>query len=266
MAFGKNKGLNKGKKGATKKKVDPFTKKVWYEIKAPTMFDVRKVGRTLVTKTMGQRIETDGLKGRVCEFNLADMMGSGGNSGDQQSDGFKKMKLCIEEIQGKYCLTDFHGMSLTRDKMAQLVKKRQTLIEAFTDVKTQDGFVIRMFCIGFTNKQKQQTKVTCYAQTAQIRKIRRKMVQVMQAEVNKGALKDTVKKLTLGLIENEIEKATKRIFPLSHVHIMKVKIVKKPKLDIVRLFEMHDKTDADAGNVAQRAEEDEAVNALKAEA
>jgi small subunit ribosomal protein S3Ae len=260
MAVGKNKGLNKGgKKGAKRKVVDPFTKKVWYEVKAPTMFDIRKVGRTMVTKTMGQRIETDGLKGRICEFNLADMM----SRGDNQSDGFKKIQLCIEEIQGKSCLTDFYGMSLTRDKMCQLVKKRQTLVEAFTDVKTTDGFVIRLFAIGFTAKHKQQTKATCYAQTAQIRKLRKKMVQVMQSEVSKGALKETVKKLTLGLIETEIEKATKRVFPLKDIHIMKVKIVKKPKLDIVRLFEMHDKTDADSGAVVQRvAEEDEAKNLL----
>jgi len=265
MAFGKNKGLNKNKKGGKRKVVDPFTKKIWYEIKAPTVFVTRRVGRTLVTKTQGQRIETDGLKNRVCEFNLADMMGSDERKGDQQSDGFKKMKLCIEEIQGKQCLTDFHGMSLTRDKMCQLVKKKQTLIEAYTDVKTTDGFVVRLSCLAFTKKHPQQNKVTCYAQTAQIRKIRKKMVSVIQSEVSKGALKDTVKRLTLGLIESEIEKATKRIFPLKDVHIQKVKIVKKPKLDIVRLFEMHDKTDADSGAIIGRPEEEDAVNTLKAE-
>merc|ERR1719266_680247 len=75
MAYGKNKGLAKGgKKGQKKKQADPFLKKVWYDIKAPTYFGAkRRVGRTMVTKTAGQKIETDGLKGRVAEFNLHDL-------------------------------------------------------------------------------------------------------------------------------------------------------------------------------------------------
>lgn len=262
MAYGKNKGLNKGgKKGQKKKLQDPFLKKVWYEVKAPSVFGKRKVGRTLVTKTMGQRIETDGLKGRVAEFNLCDMT----SQGDEQQYGHKKMKLCIEEIQGKNCLTDFHGMSLTRDKICTLIKKRQSLIEAYTDVKTQDGFIVRIFCFAFTNKQKDQVKMSCYAQSAQIKKIRQKMRDVMSAEVEKGQLKDLVKKVILRDIETEVANKTRGIFPLKEIHVSKIKIVKKPKLDIVRLFEMHDKTDADdVATAVQLEEEGEAKNKLAA--
>merc|ERR1719277_1025787 len=53
----------------------------------------------------GTKIATEELKGRICEFNLADLQ----NDEDQS---FKKIKLCIEEVQGKNCLTDFHGLSL----------------------------------------------------------------------------------------------------------------------------------------------------------
>merc|ERR1712244_86786 len=51
MAVGKNKGLSKGgKKGAKKKIIDLFTRKDWYDIKAPSIFKVRDVGKTLRVK------------------------------------------------------------------------------------------------------------------------------------------------------------------------------------------------------------------------
>ena len=54
MAVGKKKLLTKGgKEGAKKKVVDPFSKKDWYDVKAPAMFNIRNIGKTLVTRTQG---------------------------------------------------------------------------------------------------------------------------------------------------------------------------------------------------------------------
>lgn len=52
MAVGKNKKLGKGK-GLKKRAVDPFTRKDWYDIKAPTFFENRNVGKTLVNRSQG---------------------------------------------------------------------------------------------------------------------------------------------------------------------------------------------------------------------
>ena len=59
---------HRSKKGGKKKAVDPFLKKEWYEIKAPSMFSVRNCGKTLVTRTQGTKIASDALKGRVFEI------------------------------------------------------------------------------------------------------------------------------------------------------------------------------------------------------
>ena len=55
------------------------------------------------------------------------------------------------------------GMDLTTDKLRSLLKKWQTTIEAFVDVKTQDGYVLRLFCIAFTHKREPQIKKSSYA-------------------------------------------------------------------------------------------------------
>uniref|UniRef100_A0A8C9JEW6 40S ribosomal protein S3a n=1 Tax=Panthera tigris altaica TaxID=74533 RepID=A0A8C9JEW6_PANTA len=74
IAVGKNKCLMEGgKKGAKKKVVDPFSKKDWYDVKAPAMFNIRNIGKTLVMRTQGTKITSDGLKGRVFEVSLADL-------------------------------------------------------------------------------------------------------------------------------------------------------------------------------------------------
>lgn len=58
--------------------VDPFAKKDWYDIKAPSAFTTRNVGKTLVTRTAGTKIASDGLKGRVLTVSLADLQNVSG--------------------------------------------------------------------------------------------------------------------------------------------------------------------------------------------
>merc|ERR1711957_262593 len=201
---------------------------------------------------------TEELKGRVLELNLADL-----NNDEDQS--YKKIKLCIEEVQGKNCLTDFHGLDLTRDKQMSLIRKLHTLIEAHVDVKTTDGYLVRLFVIAFTKKRDNQVKNNVYARMAQIREIRRKMVEIMANEAGKVQLRDLVKKLIPESIGKEIEKHTQGIFPLKDVLIRKVKILKKPKFDITKLMEMHQETGEDEGAAFGRPENEEAVNTLTAE-
>merc|ERR1719171_582172 len=193
------------------------------------------------------------------EINLADLQ----NDEDQS---FKKIKLCVEDVQGRNCLTDFHAMELTRDKQCALIRKWHTLIECHCDVKTTDGYTVRIFVIAFTKRRPDQVKTNCYAQTAQIRKIRAKMVEIIQAEASKGQLRDLVKKLIPESIGKEIEKQTQGIYPLKDVLVRKGKILKKPKFDITKLMEQHAGGDAeDEGAALGRPENEEAKNILSAE-
>jgi len=232
MAIGKNKRLSKGKKGKGKKVVDPFTKKEWYDIKAPSNFTVRSCGKTPVTRTTGTKIASEMLKGRVFELNLADL-----NKDEDQS--YRKFKLQCEEVQGHYCLTQFYGMEFTTDKLRSMVRKWQSLIESVVDVKTTDGYVLRMFCIGFTKKRMNQLKKTCYANGSQVKAIRKKMTDIMTAQATSSTLKQLVDKIIPESIGKEIEKACSGVYPLQNVFVRKVKMLKKPKFDLTKLLEVH---------------------------
>merc|ERR1712072_1527076 len=134
----------------------------WYDIKAPGTFSVRNCGKTPISRTQGTKIASEEMKGRVFEVNPADL-----NLDEDQSS--KKIKLCCEDVQGRNCLTDFHAMELTRDKQCALIRKLHTLIEAAVDVKTTDGYMVRLFVIAFTKKRPDQVSANCYAQAAQIK-------------------------------------------------------------------------------------------------
>jgi small subunit ribosomal protein S3Ae len=229
MAVGKNKKLVK--KGKGKKQADIFKEKEWYDVKAPSYFAKRNVGFAVVSRSKGLKLAKDGLDGRVYEVCLDDL---------QDDESFhRKIKLKVEDVQGRNLLTNFHGMDFTTDKLKSLIKKWQSLIEGFADVKTSDGYVLRIFIIGFTKKTKLQIRKTSYAQSAQKRAIRAKMVDIVERECSSCTLQDLVAKFISDSISKDIERDCQKIYPMHDVNIRKVKILKKPKFDVARLLEIH---------------------------
>merc|ERR1711908_262498 len=240
MAVGKNKRLTKGKKGSKKKIIDPFASKDWYDIKAPSVFTNPICGKTLASRTKGTKLSSDALKGR-------------------------KIRLRIEDVQGKQVLCNFWGMDSTTDKLRSLVRKWQSLIESNVDVKTTDGYVLRCFCIGFTKKRQFQIRKTSYAQSAQIRAIRKKMVDIMTKEVASCDLIKAVEKFVPEFIGKDIMEACEGIYPLQNVFIRKVKILKAPKFDPAKLAEIHaGRSGADIGEKIARNAEAEAAATTEA--
>jgi len=230
MAVGKNK--LRPKKGAKKKVTDGFLKKEWFEVRAPSMFAHPNIGRTVVNKTAGKKLASDGLMGRVFSVSLGDL-----NKDEDQA--YRVLKFVVEDVQGSRCLTNFHGMTFTTDKLKSLVRKWQTLIETITEVKTTDGYVVRLFCIAFTQRRPKQIKKTSYAQASQIKQIRKKMTAIISRESTTSDLKGLFEKLIPEVIGKQIEKECQGVYPLQHVYIRKAKILKRPKVDTHKLMELH---------------------------
>lgn len=177
-------------------------------------------------------IASEGLKGRVFEVSLADL-----NKDEEQA--YRIMKFVVEDVQGKSCLTSFHGMRFSTEKVKSMIRKWQNIIEAHVDAKTSDGYVLRMFCIGFTKRRQNQVKKTSYALSSQIRAIRKKMTNTMTKEITHSDLKTLFEKLVPEVIGRQIERETQGIYPLQNVFIRKVKILKRPRFDLTKLMELH---------------------------
>eukprot|EP00380_Ascogregarina_taiwanensis_P004574 284819144_2 len=288
MAIGKNKRISKGKKGGKKKVGDPFLKKEWYDLKAPQFFAVRNIGKTLVSKSQGTskfvcalclyhaELAIDGLKGRVFETNLADLT-------NDEDHGYRKIRLCAEDIQGRNILTDFcgklqrkhhvvcrivlihlPGADVTRHHLCGLIRKWHSLIETHVDVKTADGYTLRVFSIAFSQRKENQTKSTCYIRSSKARLIRKKMADVIHHHATSKPLLTILHELGVKVIERAIESNTRTIFPLSNVYVRKIKVLKKPKFDITKLMELH----GDVGGDSQAPiieESADAKNLLSAE-
>jgi len=255
MAVGKNKKLGKKGKKSGKKVLDPFAKKEWYDVKAPSVFPIRDIGKVVVTKTLGQRNSRDSLLGRVVESSLGDL------KENAEDDAYRKFSFKVEEVSGPQCLTQFYGMTLSTDKLRSLVRKWQSLIEAYVDVKTTDGYTVRLFSIGFTKRRPNQRRETSYAQSAQAKQIRKKMIEIMQKEGSGVDLNGLIERLQTEVIGKEIEKVTNGIYPLQNVHVRKAKVLRSPRFDIGKLLESHGGADAvnaqaaESGKKLEREEE-----------
>jgi small subunit ribosomal protein S3Ae len=232
MTAGKN-PRNFKKKAKVKKTTHAFAKKEWYNVLAPG-FEKRCITMTPVNKTAGLRNSAADLKDRVFEISLGDCSKSAENG------SWRKLRFQIEEIKNFDCYTNFYGMDITRDHGCAMIKKWHSLIEAFVQAKTTDGFFVRMFCIAFTKKTKKQVKATCYAKASHQKLIRKKMMEIMQQTIQTSSLKELTRILIKDETGKRIQKECSKIFPLEdNCMIRKVKLLKKPKFDLVKLMDLY---------------------------
>ena len=232
MTAGKNPRSFK-KKSAKKKLSHAFAKKEWYNVLAPG-FDKRNITLTPCNKSAGQNNAADSLRGRVISISLADC------NNQSENQAWRSLKFQIDEVKGFDCYTNFYGMDISRDKACSMVKKWHSLIEAFVQAKTTDGYILRCFALAFTKRTKRQVKATCYAKNSHQRLIRMKMMEIMQATIQKSSLKELVKIFMKEEIGKQIQKECSKIYPLQdNCMVRKVKILKKPKFDLTKLMELY---------------------------
>ena len=188
---------------------------------------------------------------------------------------YRKIKLVVEEIEGNACYTNFHGMDVTRDKLCSLLRKWQTTIEAYIDIKTTDDYMLRLFVICFTARMQRQLRATSYATAAKIKAIRHRIVEIVMRQAQQHSLKTLLPVLYFlpsscrldEKIEEEIRKGCFKFYPIQNVLIRKVKVLKKPRFDTARFQEFYgDRSLITSDILAQTAPQAEEPQNLFAEA
>jgi small subunit ribosomal protein S3Ae len=154
---------------------------------------------------------------------------------NQDSFHWRKIKLIVDQTEGRQAITSFYGVDMTRDELSSLIKKRKTLIEAVQDCKSADGYVIRVFAIAFTRESNNQKRKTNYALTSQQKVIRKRMNDIIAKEVAKSNATEILKLFTSEVVEKKITKEVSGIYPVKNVKIRKIKVIQRPNVDINKL-------------------------------
>lgn len=250
MAKGKNQKTSKRGNAAKKHEKHPFTKKKWYKmISPPTLGNSVFIGYTPVNKTIGTKLSKDFLMNRVCEVSYSDIK-------ENCSHPYKKIKMQVEEVKSGNCYSSFYGIDMTREKLYTFLRKRMTLIDAFVDVKTNDGYILRCFITTFTAKKSGQLKSNCYAKSTQVRAIRKIICKHLSLEAQKLNIDQFASNVLSNSFIDELQKKSQNIFPLGHMLIRKVKVLKKSKIDINKLVnDANQSKGNDAGQKQDQAKE-----------
>ena len=234
MASGKQQSGKKGGKKGKKKVIEAMTRKEWYDVVAPANFKTRQFAKTICNKTIGNNIAADNLRGRVYEANLGDL-----NQSNDRDEPYRKIKFCVQDVQGRNLLTQFHGMDLTMDRVRCMLKKWCTTIEATIDVKTKDGYEMRLFVIGFSTKNKNQVSKNCYANMRLVRAVRYRMTKIVKNRISQQDITKAVNDLTHDVISDLLFKRCNPLLPLRDVKIRKIKMLRTPRVDREELLKNH---------------------------
>ena len=84
-----------------------------------------------------------------------------------------------------------------------------------------------------------QKKATCYANRAQVKQIRAIITRIITKECKSSSMKELVNKVLGNQITDQMMQKCKPIFPLENITIRKVKSIKRPKVDLNQLNDMH---------------------------
>jgi small subunit ribosomal protein S3Ae len=187
------------------RKLDKWKSKTWYNVETPEF-----ISRTNIGVTPAE--EPEQLIGRIVETTV-------GEIANDFTKHNTKLRLEIDNVSGDIANTRFLGHEITTDYLRSIVKRQTSRIDANLDVKTKDGYVIRVKPICFTVKR---------ARTSQIKGIREVMAKIVLERAAELNFEQFIEEAIMGKLSANIYRNAKSIYPLRRVEIRKTEVKTVP--------------------------------------
>ncbi len=138
------------------------------------------------------------------------------------------LKLKIVGIEGKRAQTIFAGYQYVREYLRALVIRGTSFVEAIKDVETADGYRYRVTVGVFTIRR---------INTSRMKAVRKRVFEVLDRK-SMGLDNDSfIKEMLFEKVASEIYKSARKICPLRHVGILKVKLLMEPEAEREVIYE-----------------------------
>lgn len=189
-------------KGTSRKIKDKWKAKEWYKVHASRMFNEAEIGESPAA-------DPATLIGRTAEVTVQELTGD-------FSKMHIKVKFKINSVDGYNAKSVFVGHSLTSEYVRRLTRRKKTKTDHVVDVKTKDGFTIRIKPMSIAEKRIQSS------QEDAMRRIMHDVLMQMGAESN---LSDIIKSIISGDMARDLAKACRIIMPMKRIEIRKSEIL-----------------------------------------
>lgn len=179
--------------------------KEWFTIIAPKLFDEKEIGRTMAS-------DSKMLMNRKITMNLMELT-------NNFNKFYMKFLFRVDRIEGNKAFTSFDGSECLRDYISRMVVRRIRRIDTVQDLKTKDGVKIRVKGIAIIPRR--------IKSSIQL-KIRNKIKEKLQKEVEAITLEDLVEKIISDEIKMRVLAEARRIYPVRNFEIRRTEIITTP--------------------------------------
>jgi small subunit ribosomal protein S3Ae len=197
--------MAKQTRAAARKMKDKWKAKGWYTLHAPPMFDAMPLGETPAD-------DAAKLHDRVAEVTVQDLTGD-------FSKMHIKLRFRVQDVRGHDAFTQFVGHDMTSDYIRRLTRRKRTRTDAVLDVRTKDGWVLRLKPMAITDRRIQASKQKA---------IRAIMLDVARDAATKASVGELVRAIISGELAKRIAVACKPIQPTSRVEVRKSQVLAFP--------------------------------------
>ncbi len=231
----------KQNRAAARKVKDRWKSKEWYNVLAPQMFNLARIGETLSS-------DPDTVVGRVATVTLQDLTGD-------FSKAHLKLKFRVRDIRGYDAYTEFIAHDMANDYVRRLSRRHRSKVDTVVDVKTADNYILRIKTMAVIDRRLQSSQRTG---------IRNITVETLKEYTKNKTLADVVRGMVTGELSKIIAGKCKPIVPVRRMEIRKSEVLKPGDVKSVdEIIEEEKKRQEEEG--ARRAEE-AARKAAEAEA